>query len=153
MDPVTGTLGGILAAFGFSGDLVFNGGTPFAIMGSIAGSRTAMEFLRGFGATTIVPGHGNICGPEHIEQVDSYFAFVQDSAKATHDAGLTPLEAAHDIALGGFAELSDTERLVANLHRAYAEIDGLPPGGDMDIGPAIADIIRWNEGKPIRCFV
>ena len=137
----------------FSGDLVFNGGTPFAIMGSIAGSRTAMEFLRSFGATTIIPGHGEICGPEHIEHVDEYFVFIQQTAAAAHSAGLSPLEAAHEANLGPFAELSDTERLVANLHRAYAEIDGLPPGGDLDIGPAIGDMIAWNDGKPIRCFV
>ncbi|MGI8701243.1 MAG: MBL fold metallo-hydrolase [Nocardioidaceae bacterium] len=137
----------------FSGDLVFNGGTPFAIMGSIAGSRTAMEFLRGFGAATIIPGHGNICGPEHIEKVDGYFDFIQQTATAAHSAGLTPLQAAREADLGVFGELSDSERLVANLHRAYAEIDGLPPGGELDIRPAIADMIAWNDGQPIRCFV
>ena len=67
--------------------------------------------------------------------------------------GSHPLQAAREADLGGFGELSDSERLVANLHRAYAEIDGLPPGGDLDIGPAIADMIAWNDGKPIRCFV
>ncbi len=64
-----------------------------------------------------------------------------------------PLQAAREADLGVFGEFSDSERLVANLHRAYAEIDGLPPGCDLDIGPAIADMIAWNDGKPIRCFV
>ncbi len=137
----------------FSGDLVFNGGTPFAIMGSISGSRAAMGFLRGLEAQTIVPGHGAVCGPEHIEIVDSYFAWIQETAATAREAGLNPLEAAREADLGHFAELSDTERLVANLHRAYAELDGLPAGADLDISPAIHDMIIWNDGKPIRCLV
>lgn len=135
----------------FTGDLVFNGGTPFAVMGSIAGGRQAMSFLRRFNATTIVPGHGEVCGPEHIDVVDSYFAFVERTAAEAHAAGLSPMEAAREAELGDFAELSDGERLVANLHRAYAEIDGLPPGGDLDLSAAIGDMITWNGG-PIRCF-
>src|SRR5207302_1271833 len=39
----------------FAGDLVFNGGTPFVLMGSVAGSLTAIERLRRYEATTIVP--------------------------------------------------------------------------------------------------
>lgn len=135
----------------FTGDLVFNGGMPFAVMGSIAGGRQAMSFLRRFTATTIVPGHGEVCGPEHIEVVDSYFAFVEQTAAEAHAAGLSPMQAAREAELGEFAELSDGERLVANLHRAYAEIDGLPPGGDLDLTAAIGDMITWNGG-PIRCF-
>jgi len=136
----------------FSGDLVFNGGTPFAIMGSIAGSRTALQFLRGFGAERIVPGHGGVCGPEHLDRMDAYYAWIQETAAAGRAAGLAPLDAAREADLGEFAALSDSERLVANLHRAYAEHDGLPPGGEFDIRPAIADMITWNGGQPIRCF-
>lgn len=136
----------------FAGDLLFNGGTPFAVMGSIAGSLQAMEFLRGFGAETVVPGHGEVCGPGHIDLVESYYRFVQRTATDAKAAGLAPLEAAREADLGEFAALSDTERLVANLHRAYAELDGLPPGGDMDLTAAITDMITINGG-PIRCLV
>ena len=34
----------------FTGDLVFNGGTPFVVMGSVAGSLESVEQLRAFGA-------------------------------------------------------------------------------------------------------
>ncbi|MCH8184542.1 MAG: hypothetical protein IH862_00390 [Chloroflexi bacterium] len=37
--------------------MIFNGGTPFVIAGSVAGSLTALERLRASGAETIVPGH------------------------------------------------------------------------------------------------
>jgi cyclase len=30
--------------------------------------------------------------------------------------------------LGSFADLSDSERIVCNLHRAHAELEGAAPG-------------------------
>jgi len=45
----------------FCGDLVFNGGTPFLLMGSVAGCIEALEqVVAPLGARTIVPGHGPV---------------------------------------------------------------------------------------------
>ena len=45
----------------FCGDLVFNGGTPFLLMGSVAGCVEALEqAVLPLGARTIVPGHGPV---------------------------------------------------------------------------------------------
>lgn len=51
------------------GDLVFNGGTPFLLMGSVAGSIDVLEnVVRPLSAATIVPGHGPVFeGAEPIE--------------------------------------------------------------------------------------
>ena len=67
----------------FSGDLIFNQGTPFAAMGSIAGWLRALERLRGLGAETIVPGHGPVCGPEVIDDMAAYLRFIQELASTT----------------------------------------------------------------------
>ena len=45
----------------FAGDLVFNGGTPFVLMGSVSGSLAAAERVRSFDADVVVPGHGPVC--------------------------------------------------------------------------------------------
>ena len=45
-----------------------------------------------------------------------------------HAAGVTPLQAARDTDLGRFADWPDAERIVGNLHRAYAELDGAERG-------------------------
>ena len=43
----------------FCGDLVFNGGTPFLLMGSVAGCVEVLErVVLALGARTVVPGHG-----------------------------------------------------------------------------------------------
>ena len=135
----------------FTGDLVFNGGTPFMLMGSVAGGLTALARLRAFDATTLVPGHGPVCTPSAIDDVERYLQFVSDVARTAQSAGLTPLDAARETDLGEFADLHDQERIVGNLHRAMAELDGLPPGDPIDVPTAFADMIAFNGG-PLRCL-
>lgn len=136
----------------FAGDLVFNGGTPFVLMGSVAGSLAAVERLRAFGAATIVPGHGGVCGPDVLETVAGYLGFVADVATDAKAAGLAPLDAARQADLGPYAELLDSERLVGNLHRAYAELDGAVPGAPIDLVAAFGDMVTLNGGRPLRCL-
>ena len=136
----------------FAGDLLFNGGTPFALMGSISGWIEVLEtVLRPLGARTLVPGHGPVCGPEAIDDVLAYLRFVQDLARETKAAGLTPLQAAREADLGNFKDLLDAERIVGNLYRAYQELDGGPPGTPLDLGPAFAGMIAYNGGRPLTC--
>ena len=136
----------------FTGDLVFNGGCPFVAMGSIAGSLVAIERLREFGAETIVPGHGPVCGPEVIDDIEAYLRFVQETASAAFASGLSPLEAARQTDLGRFADWHDTERIAGNLHRAYSELRGEPLGTVLDLGPIASDMVELNGGEPVRCL-
>lgn len=136
----------------FSGDLVFNGGTPFVLMGSVSGSLAAVERLRAFDAATIVPGHGEVCTPDVLDNLVAYYEFVQQVAADAASSGVTPLEAARDTDLGDFASLTDSERIVGNLYRAMFELGGGEPGGQIDIVAAIADMIAYNDGQPLRCL-
>ncbi|MEV0621616.1 MBL fold metallo-hydrolase [Nonomuraea sp. NPDC050404] len=136
----------------FAGDLIFNGGTPFVVMGSVAGMLRALEQLRELEAETVVPGHGEVCGPEAYEPVESYLRFVQETARRGKEAGLAPLEAARQTDLGRWGELLDSERIVGNLHRAYAELDGQPLGAPIDLFTAISDMITYNGGEPLSCL-
>ena len=136
----------------YAGDLVFNGGTPFVLMGSVAGALAALDRLRALGAQTIVPGHGGVCGPEAVDAVAGYLRFVQDLAADARAAGASPLEAARQADLGPYADLLDAERIVGNLHRAYAELDGGVPGEPLDVVGAFADMVAYNGGRPLRCL-
>jgi cyclase len=136
----------------FSGDLVFNGGTPFVVMGSVAGSLEALDMIAELEPDVIVPGHGAPGGIEMIDRCGTYLRWVQLSAERAVAAGLTPLEAARELDLGEFGDLLDPERLAGNLHRAFAECHGLGPGEPIDLVPAFTDMITLNGGKPLRCM-
>ncbi|WP_116210944.1 MBL fold metallo-hydrolase [Streptomyces olivoreticuli] len=135
----------------FTGDLVFNGGTPFIPMGSLAGSLRALEVLRGLDAERVVPGHGPVTDPGVYDVLERYFRWLQDLAATEHAAGRTPLEAARRADLGEFAQLHESERLVGNLHRAYAELDGLPLGAQLDLPLVLGDMRTMNGGQPLVC--
>ncbi|MGI9009470.1 MAG: MBL fold metallo-hydrolase [Streptosporangiaceae bacterium] len=138
----------------FSGDLIFNGGTPFVLMGSVTGAIEVLErVIAPLGARIIVPGHGPVFGgTEPVERTLDYLRFVQRTATAGRAAGLTPLQAATEADLGPYATWPDSERVAGNLHRAYAELDGAPPGAPIDIVAALADMVTWNGGRPLRCL-
>jgi cyclase len=138
----------------FCGDLIFNGGTPFLLMGSVAGAIDALEnVVRPLGAKTIVPGHGPVFGDEEpISATLSYLRFVLDVASYARDASLSPLEAARETNLGQFAGWADSERIVGNLHRALAELAGAPRGAPIDIAAPLADMVAYNGGAPLSCL-
>lgn len=135
----------------FTGDLIFEGGTPFVPMGSLSGSLRALDLLRSLGAETVVPGHGPVTDPSAYDATERYLRYVTDLAEAGHAKGRTPLETAQEADLGTFAELRESERLVANLHRAYAELDGLPEGSPLDPVAVFGDMMVMNGGKPVAC--
>jgi cyclase len=136
----------------FAGDLLFNGGTPFLLLGSVEGSAEVLEqVIRPLRAATIVPGHGPLCGPEVIEDVLGYLRFIQDLARGGMAAGLSPLDAARQADLGVYAEWTDTERVVGNLHRAYHELAGGGRGAPIDVAAALHDMVAYNGGLPLTC--
>lgn len=135
----------------FTGDLVMNGVTPFIAMGSLSGSLAALAELRALDPVAIVPGHGAVGGPELLDQTEGYLHRLAELARAAHSAGLTPLQAAREADLREYAELLDSERLVPNLHRAYAELDGAEPGAFLDIAELFEDMVRFHGSLP-QCF-
>ncbi|GAA0456202.1 MBL fold metallo-hydrolase [Streptomyces sp. NPDC046215] len=135
----------------FTGDLVFNGGTPFLLMGSLAGSLRSLEILRELDAHTVVPGHGRVTDPGAYDVLERYFHWVGELAREGHAAGRTPLEVARAADPGEFGRLRESERLVANVHRAYAELDGLPLGSPLDLAGVLGDMATMNGGKPMTC--
>ncbi|MEU9144390.1 MBL fold metallo-hydrolase [Streptomyces sp. NPDC048349] len=132
----------------FAGDLLMANAAPFCLMGSVAGSLSAMERLRALGAETVVPGHGPVGGPELIDANEAYFRWIAELAGRGAAAGLTPLELAAEAQGGPFADLLDAERLVPNLHRAYAELAGAAPGTPLDVGALFQEMAEFHGGLP-----
>ncbi|MFD4736610.1 MBL fold metallo-hydrolase [Streptomyces virginiae] len=135
----------------FTGDLIFAGGTPFLAMGSLAGSLRALELLRSLDAETVVPGHGPLTDPSAYEATERYLRYVDELAREGRAKGLSPLEVARQADLGEFGAWRESERLVANVHRAYAELAGRPEGAPLDILAVLTDMTVMNGGTPILC--
>ena len=137
----------------FTGDLLFNGGMPYLMEGSIAGLIEVLEeVIHPLGAQTIVPGHGPVAGPELIDSTLGYLRFVQEAAQRARDAGLTPMQAALETNLGDYANLTDPERIVANLYRAYSELDGDERAKPLDLMAVRHDMVTFNGGRRLTCL-
>ncbi|MFG2885294.1 MBL fold metallo-hydrolase [Streptomyces sp. NPDC048297] len=133
----------------FAGDVVWSGVTPYVLMGSVSGSLEALERMRALGPRVVVPGHGPVGGPELLDFTEAYLLMLRRLAVEGLRAGLTPLEAAARADLGEFAALVDAERLVGNLHRAYAEEEGLAPGARIDVFTSFKEMVAFNGGPPV----
>ncbi|MFF3018284.1 MBL fold metallo-hydrolase [Streptomyces sp. NPDC057939] len=132
----------------FTGDIAMSGATPFCLTGSLSGSLAVIEKLRALDPRTVVSGHGPVGGVEILDTTADYLRHVQSLAREGLAAGLTPLETAREADLGPFAELLDSERLVPNLHRAYAEARGAAPGHHLDIGELFSEMVDFHGGLP-----
>jgi cyclase len=133
----------------YSGDLVFHGGTPFCLAGSVTGTIAVLtEQIAPLRPEVIVPGHGELCGPDVIDDVVGYLSFVVDVARAGIAAGILPLQAARETDLGRYAGWGDAERIVGNLHRAYADLQGTT----VDFFGALGEMVAYNGGRPLTCL-
>jgi cyclase len=134
----------------FTGDLIFNGITPLVMMGSLAGALRSLDWLAGFGARTVVPGHGPLIDaaalPDVLAGLERYYRLIVDIARDGRAEGRTPLAAAQAADLGEFATWPDAERIVPNLHREYADTGGAP----FDLVAAMTDAVAYHGG-PLRC--
>lgn len=134
----------------FAGDLLFVGVTPFLLAGSVAGSVRACQWLREFGAHTIVPGHGPVSGPEAIDLMEEHLLWLQLTAQEALEKGQSPLEAALTLDFGAYREWRDRERVVANLHVAMHEADPAATRLTIEGMRAAVRAMEQFAGGPIR---
>ncbi|MGW7594579.1 MBL fold metallo-hydrolase, partial [Streptomyces rubiginosohelvolus] len=78
-----------------------------------------------------------------------YFRRLQELAREGVAAGLTPYDLAREAGPGPYAGLLDSERLVPNLHRAYAEERGALPGAPLELGALFQEMARYHGGLPV----
>jgi cyclase len=136
----------------FAGDVVLSGCTPFHLMGSVAGGLRALSRLRALDPRVVVCGHGEICGPEVFGQAEAYLRWITELADQGMRAGATALDVARDADLGPFSGLLDPERLVGNLHRAYADLGAGPLGAPLDVVRVFGEMIQFNGGRLPECL-
>lgn len=136
----------------YVGDLVFHGATPLLAFGSIAGSIESLNWLRGFNATVLVPGHGPLAEPPALDMIERYLRFLQDVARTAASNGRNALETYRKLDLDEFSSWGEAERHVGNLHRAMAEVDHPDPQhAEVDLAVIVSDM-RAVAGGRITCW-
>jgi cyclase len=112
----------------YSGDILFHGGHPIAWAGPVSNWIAACDLILAMDVDVIVPGHGPLADKDAVREQRGYFEYVQAQARERYERGMTPLEAARDIALDRYADWGEAERLVVNVDAVYRELanDGEP---------------------------
>ncbi|WP_040702610.1 MBL fold metallo-hydrolase [Nocardiopsis ganjiahuensis] len=134
----------------FTGDVAMSGVAPFCLTGSVSGSIAVLGLLRDLDPTVVVTGHGPTSGPQVLDETAGYLRTVQRLAAEGITAGRSPLETARSADLDAYADLLDGERLVPNLHRAYAELLGDAPGHPLDVETLFGEMVEFHGRLP-RC--
>jgi cyclase len=111
----------------FTGDLLFNGGHPIIWAGQVSSWIAACDRLLVLRPVTVVPGHGPIAGMEAIEQQRAYLQWLVDEGTPRFEAGMSPMDAAREMADGPYAGWGEGERLGPNLTALWRDLGGAPP--------------------------
>lgn len=108
----------------FTGDILFNEGTPIAWAGPVSNWIRACDRILAMDVDVVVPGHGPIADKQAVRNMRAYLEFVTDEARQRYDKGMSAREAAFDIALGRFAEWGDAERVVVTVRTLFEDFKG-----------------------------
>jgi len=107
----------------YTGDILFIGGTPVVWAGPLSNWIAACDLILGMDVETVVPGHGPVTDKRGVAAVRDYLAYIDAEATARFHAGMSPWDAARDIALGEFAGLGERGRIAVNVEAVYRTLD------------------------------
>ena len=115
----------------FTGDILFHRGTPVMWAGPIGNWIAACDRITELEPTVVVPGHGPLTDVAGVAESRAYLTYVRDEITARAEAGMGYLEAAHDVELGGYADLEAPGRIVVTAHAMYRTLVPAEPATDV----------------------
>ncbi len=127
----------------FTGDILFNEGTPIAWAGPVGNWIKACNRILDMDVDVVVPGHGNVADKRAVSAMRDYLQFVTDEARKRFEAGMSAMDAAFDIPLGDYAQWGDAERIVVTVATLHAEFRG----EDMKFTP----VPLFEQMSKMRC--
>jgi len=103
----------------YTGDILFNEGTPIAWAGTVANWIKACDYILGLDVEVVVPGHGPIADKSAVQRMRDYLAFVSAETRYRYDTGMDFLAAAYDIDLGDYSDWDAPERLIVTVQTLF----------------------------------
>jgi cyclase len=107
----------------FTADILFINAFPLAWAGPLQNWIDALDFILSLDVTTIVPGHGPVVGKDEVKDVKTFFLYIYEQAKSRLYKGLSIMETAASIDIGGYAEWSEKERIVSMVECVSRELN------------------------------
>ena len=126
----------------FTGDILFNGGTPVIWAGPVANWSAACRRIRALEPSVVVPGHGPLTDADGMLALEGYLDWLTAEVAARSGSGMSAVEVAWDIDASDYRDWSDSERLVINVDAAMADAD--PTHRRMDILVAMQEMGRYR---------
>ncbi|MBW0115746.1 MBL fold metallo-hydrolase [Pseudonocardia sp. KRD-169] len=114
----------------YTGDILFNGGTPVVWAGPLNRWVAACDLILDLDVTTIVPGHGAVTDKSAVVAMRDYLVFVESRTTELFEDGLTPEQAVEVIDLGPYAGVPESGRIVQNVLNVYHQLDDALPMPD-----------------------
>jgi cyclase len=114
----------------FCADIVFIGSTPVMWAGPVENMFAALNTILDMDVDVIVPGHGPVTDKSGVQQVLSYWEYVNKEAQKRFKAGMSPGKAAYDIVLSEefskqpFSDWNSPERMMTNMYTLYRHFKG-----------------------------
>jgi cyclase len=108
----------------FGGDILFIDSHPVVWAGPISNWVAALDTIRALQPKVIVPGHGPLTNLAAVTRLKEYLVYVDAQATQRHAAGMDALTAAKDIALDGYRDWLDAERIAVNVDTVYRHLEG-----------------------------
>jgi glyoxylase-like metal-dependent hydrolase (beta-lactamase superfamily II) len=115
----------------FAADVLFVGVTPVMWEGPVENWIAALDTVLGFGAETIVPGHGPLSGPAEVRALRDYWVWLAAAVAEHHAAGRSPLQATLQIVrspeFAPYRGWLHPERAVINVTTIHRALSGQGP--------------------------
>lgn len=133
----------------FTGDICFIGGTPIVWAGPIQRWIEACDLICSFAPEVVVPGHGPVTDVAGVLEVRGYLEVLDREARARHDAGVGPLDAARELhallADGPFAAWGESGRVAVNVEAVYRALDAGHRSADVvELFRQMAQLEGWH---------
>lgn len=134
----------------FMGDIAFFGVTPLSASGFVQDwIKVCDAVVQDPQVEVIVPGHGPVGGKAELVEMRDYLVLLVREARRGMAAGRGAGRVAAEMDLGRYATWTDPDRVVNNMARLYAELDGTL-GSDAEREASRQAVAEFNQIRSQR---